>query len=182
MSGSELNDTRGKIVNNTCSLTSQNSRSRNKIHVTKERRGLLHGTMQECFPAQNSVRVRKHRQEMLYSCGEGVGGEIDAEEEWLYWPSDMETGLKWQVSIHQAEKSAFRIFQAEGALHAKAGSQETPVPIPGVKSMMESRGAERSVKKWSLEGGQDLNVRVLLKNSDFTPKAMKTTKKGLLFL
>lgn len=182
MSGSELNDTRGKIINNTCSLTSQNSRSRYKIHVTKERRDLFCGTMQECFPAQNSVRVRKHRQEMIYSCGQGVGREIDAEEEWLYWPSDMETGLKWQVSIHQAEKSSFRIFQAEGALHAKAGSQETPVPIPGVKSRMESSGAERSGEKWSLEGGRDLNVRVLLKNSDIIPKAVKTTRKGLLFL
>lgn len=38
--------------------------------------------LQDHFATQTwPVRVRKHRKEMIYSCGEGVGREIDAEEE-----------------------------------------------------------------------------------------------------
>lgn len=37
--------------------------------------------MQENFATQASVSERKHREEMIYSCGEGVGRKIDAAEE-----------------------------------------------------------------------------------------------------
>lgn len=37
--------------------------------------------MQEGFATQPCVSERKHKEEMIYSCGEGVGRKIDAEEE-----------------------------------------------------------------------------------------------------
>ena len=120
-------------------MTSQNSWSSSKIHVTRERRGLSSVGQSGMFCCTKLCESEEAQTGNDLFWWEGVGREIIAEEEWLYWPSDMGTGLKWQASIHHAEKSAFRIFQAEETLHAKAGSQETPLPTLGIKSIMEPR-------------------------------------------
>ena len=85
----------------------------------------------------------------------------------------MGTGLKCQVSIHHAEKSAFRIFQAEETRHAKAGSQETPLPTLGIKSIMEPRECRLKRQEMKLRRWVGPECEVLAKNSDFIPKPMK---------
>ena len=178
---SELNATKGKTINILALwLPRTHDLAARYMLPRKEEAWVLWGN-QECFAAQNFVRVRKHKQEMIYSGGEGVGREINAEEEWLYWPSDMGTGLKWQVSIHHAEKSAFRIFQAEETRHAKAGSQETPLPTLGIKSIMEPRECRLKRQEMKLRRWVGPECEVLAKNSDFIPKPMKPDTMWLPF-
>lgn len=104
---------------------------------------------QECFAAQNSVRVRKHRQEMIYSGERVLAEKSSLRKNGFTDPVTWELVLNDKQAFTHQRRARFRIFQAEETLYA-AGSQETPLPTLGIKSIMELREADRKRQEMKL--------------------------------